>query len=292
MVNSSSETAVCPRCLYGFRSNRTTGDSAIASAVSGTDVSASSLVPREPDITNSVGMKLKLIPAGEFMMGSASDEAGRHVNEGPQHKVRITKPFYICVTEVTQGQWLAVMKTKPWEGEPCVTEGDNYPATYANWDDAVEYCQKLSTLEGNHYRLPTEAEWEYACRGGTSTAYSFGDDAVQLSDYAWWGGVSGDGNARAKKYAHKVATRRANPYGLYDMHGNVVEWCQELYDFDAYKNCSSGVANPVATTGSGASRVLRGGNWVGTALLARSSFRNYYKPDFRSNYVGFRVVAE
>jgi formylglycine-generating enzyme required for sulfatase activity len=98
-------------------------------------------------------------------------------------------------TEVTQGQWKKVMGTEPWKGKEYVQEGDDYPAVYVSWDDAVEFCKKLSAMEGKVYRLPTEAEWEYACRGGTKTAFSFGDDEAELSKYAWWGGIVGNGNA-------------------------------------------------------------------------------------------------
>ena len=148
------------------------------------------LTPPQPstpaDITNSIGMKLKLIPAGEFMMGSPASEKGHESDEAPRHKVRITKAYYMGVTEVTQGQWFAVMKTKPWEGKEYVQEGEDYPAVYVSWDDAIEYCRKLSAMEGKSYRLPTEAEWEYACRGGKSTAYSFGSDASGLKNFAWF----------------------------------------------------------------------------------------------------------
>ena len=138
-------------------------------------------------ITNSIGMKLKLIPVGEFLMGSLGSEKGRVKDEGPQHEVRISRNFHLGITEVTQSQWFVVMNTKPWAGKTYVKEGDSYPATCVSWTDAVAYCKRLSQKDGRTYRLPTEAEWEYACRAGTPTAYSFGDSASRLSDYAWWG---------------------------------------------------------------------------------------------------------
>ncbi|MFN5896040.1 MAG: formylglycine-generating enzyme family protein, partial [Planctomyces sp.] len=122
--------------------------------------------------------------------------------------------------EVTQGQWKKVMGTKPWTGQKYVQEGDDYPAVYVNWHDAVAFCKMLSAHEGKTYRLPTEAEWEYACRGGTNTAFGFGDDAAVLSDYAWWGGILGSGNSGNEQYAHEVAQKLPNALGLYDMHGN------------------------------------------------------------------------
>ncbi len=243
----------------------------------------------EQEITNSIGMKLTLIPAGEFMMGSPEDEADRSDDEGPQHKVRITKPFYMGVTEVTQGQWFSVMGTKPWSGKEYVEKGNDNPAVYVGWEDVVAYCEKLSSTENKLYRLPTEAEWEYACRGGTDTAYSFGSSTESLKDYAWF-----DENAwnTDEKYAHVVGTKKPNAFGLYDMHGNVWEWCADLYDSEAYKKRSSGIEDPIVDTGSGSSRVLRGGSWFRHATFVRSSLRYYSTPDNRFNSNGFRVVAE
>lgn len=236
-------------------------------------------------ITNSIGMKLKLIPAGEFMMGSPDDESDRFENEGPQHRVRITKPFYVGITEVTQGEWFTVMKTKPWEGQVFVKEGDRYPATHVSWDDAVEYSRKLSALEGKGYRLPTEAEWEYACRGGKSTAYSFGNDASQLSTYAWWGGIDGKGSAKTERYAHEVGGKQSNPIGLYDMHGNVYEWCSDWYE--SYRGTSA--VDPKGPL-TGSYRVLRGGGWSYPAWCCRSAFRLYNFPSRRFNSLGFRLA--
>ena len=176
-------------------------------------------------IENSIGMVLVPIPAGEFVMGSPKTESGRR-NVEVQHPVTLTKPFLLGVHEVTQGQWQAVMGTTPWKGKQYVKEGDDYPATYVSWNDAVEFCRKLSEKEGLEYRLPTEAEWEYACRAGTTTAYSFGDDASELGEYAWYRENAWDAG---QKYAHTVGQKKPNPWGLYDMHGNVWEWCEDRY---------------------------------------------------------------
>ena len=243
--------------------------------------------PALPDlITNSIGMKLKLIPAGEFLMGSRDREEGHQDDEGPQHKVRITKPFYMGVTEVTQGQWVSVMGTKPWTGKDYLKEGNDYPAVYVSWDEAVEYCEKMSTKENKSYRLPTEAEWEYACRGGTNTAYSFGSSSGSLKDYAWF-----DANTLdiGEKFAHTVGTKKANAFGLHDMHGNVYEWCSDLYDASAYGSRSGTTADPVSSSGS-EYRVLRGGSWNDSSRDPRSAYRCRNQPDDRYYNLGFRVV--
>jgi len=247
---------------------------------------------REPErvsqsITNIIGMKLRLIPAGEFLMGSPADEAEHGDDEGPQHKVRITIPFYMGVTEVTQGEWFSVMGTKPWTGKHLVQEGDNYPAVYVSWDDAIEYCQKLSTRDGKTYRLPTEAEWEYSCRGGTGTAYSFGSDKSKLSQYGWWGGITGDGNSKSEQYAHAVGGKKANPFGLHDMHGNVFEWCSDRYAADYYG--SSPASDPPGAT-AGSFRVLRGGSWFSQAAFCRSADRRTPTPTARGYSMGFRLA--
>jgi formylglycine-generating enzyme required for sulfatase activity len=238
-----------------------------------------------PSITNTIGMKLNKIPAGTFLMGSPEGEEGRYDREH-QHKVTITKAFYMQTTEVTQSQWTAVMGTEPWKGEDYVKEGDNYPAVYVSWDDAVAYCKKLSEKEGKTYRLPTEAEWEYACRAGTKTTWSFGDDEKDLGDYAWY-----DGNALDidEKYAHQVGQKTPNAFGLYDMHGNVWEWCHDYYGQYYYKESSE--KDPPGPA-SGSSRVSRGGSWVFNSRYTRSAVRKWDDADYRSDNFGFRLVRE
>jgi len=238
------------------------------------------------EVVNTIGMKLLLIPAGTFTMGSPASEKDRDDDE-TQHQVTLTKPFHMGRTEVTQGQWKKVMGTEPWKGKSYVQEGDQNAASYISWDDATEFCGRLSQKEGKTYRLPTEAEWEYACRGGTKTAFSFGNDEAELSKYAWWGGIIGNGNAKDEQYAHRVAQKLPNPYGLYDMHGNVLEWCSDWYgDYP-----SSPLTDPRGPS-SGSSRVLRGGSWYYGPNFVRCAVRPNETPHYRGNLDGFRLVLE
>jgi len=215
-------------------------------------------------ITNSIGMKLVYIPAGSFMMGSPSTEEGRFTHEGPQHLVHISEGFWMGQMEVTQGQYKSVMDAQPWSGQDYVQEDANNPAVYVTLDDAMEFCRKLSQQEGKTYRLPTEGEWEYACRAGTTTRFSFGDSDSSLGDYAWFVGNAMDVD---EGYAHTVAQKKPNPWGLYDMHGNVWEWCSR----------------------TGSVRVYRGGGWGHSPRFCRSAFPSY-APLNRGVSLGFRVA--
>ncbi|MBT5598224.1 MAG: SUMF1/EgtB/PvdO family nonheme iron enzyme, partial [Planctomycetaceae bacterium] len=240
-------------------------------------------------ISNSIGMTLKFTPAGTFLMGSPIDEPDRYGGEH-QHTVEISKAYYMQTTAVTQFQWKAIMGTDPWMGwfleKSWVSAGSLYPATYVSWDNAVAYCEKLSEREGKTYRLPTEAEWEYACRAGTETRWSFGDDEKVLGDYAWY-----DENTSGidEKYAHQVELKKPNAFGLYDMHGNVFEWCHDYY-VDGYYKLSPAQDPPGPN--SGTDRVLRGGSWYGNASLARSAYRSRGVAAHRRGNFGFRVVRE
>jgi formylglycine-generating enzyme required for sulfatase activity len=236
-------------------------------------------------ITNSVGMKLVLIPKGTFMMGSPIEEEGADDDE-EQHQVTISKDYYLGVTEVTQGQYEKVMGTNPSHFQKRVirkSDSSMYPVESVSWKDAVEFCKKLSELPeekkaGRVYRLPTEAEWEYACRAGSKTAYSFGADSRSLGDYAWFGGNSG-------QQTHPVGEKKANAWGLYDMHGNVWEWCSDWYG--VYPKGS--VSDPSGPS-EGSGRVLRGGSWYLGAADCRSAFRIRRGPSLRLNDGGFRVA--
>lgn len=225
-------------------------------------------------ITNSIGMKMRLIPAGSFMMGSLENELYRKDNEGPQHKVTISEPFYLGVYEVTQEQYEKVM------GEnQSVFEDNRRPVENVSWNDAKEFCAKLTALEGNAtYRLPTEAEWEYACRAGMPTVYYWGQ--VWNNDYGWCA-------TNSDRETKSVGTKKPNRWGLFDMSGNVWEWCEDWYNSSEYP--SSERTDPTGPT-QGNTKVLRGGGWSLSASGCRSASRFNANPDMKSGAYGFRVV--
>ncbi|MGB2613139.1 MAG: formylglycine-generating enzyme family protein [Phycisphaerae bacterium] len=240
--------------------------------------------PNPKEITIQIGenvsMKLALIPAGKFMMGSPDSEQGHKGNEVPQHEVTISKPFYMGVTEVTQAQYEAVMGTNPSD-----FKGATNPVEMVSWNDATEFCKKLSEKTRQAVRLPTEAEWEYACRAGSKTRFSFGDAEEGLGDYAWY-------NANSGRATHPVGQRKPNAWGLYDLHGNVWEWCVDWYgDADWYGDYPKGAVTDPQGPASGASRVLRGGAWYYSPNYCRSAYRFNGPPGRRSSVFGFRVVV-
>ena len=257
-------------------------------------------------VTNSIGMGLIEIPAGKFTMGSPAGEKDRRDNE-EQVAVTLSKSFWLGKTEVTQGQWQQVMGTEPWVTEELdklrkVRADKDCPATYVSFFDAVAFCKKLTDLErkagklkaNEEYRLPTEAQWEYACRAGTTTAFSFGDES-KLNSHAWWGGLdsealqagkreAGPGNAVREQYAHRVGLKTPNPWGLHDMHGNVFEWCS-----DWYGDTLPGGTDPIGP-GGGSGRVARGGGWAAPRAYGRSADRGFIVPTNRTGRLGFRVA--
>ena len=237
-------------------------------------------VPPEKSKTNSIDMKFVLIRAGKFVMGSPPDEPGRNDNE-KQHEVIISKPFYLQTTEVSQGQWKRVMGDNPSMFKDCAND---CPVERVSWDMAQEFISKLNKMEGtNKYRLPTEAEWEYACRAGTSTIFSFGDDEDKLGEYGWYKGNS-------ESQTHPGGKKKPNAWGLYDMHGNVLEWVEDDWH-DSY--------NGTPTDGSawiyeprGPRRVMRGGSWGFDAPFCRSAKRGDAPPGNRDGVNGFRVARD
>ncbi len=220
------------------------------------------------------------IAPGVFQMGSPASEEGQENNEGPVHEVEISAGFWLGQYEVTQGQWASVMRARPWLGKKNVVENSSHPAVYISWHDVQRFIGRLNKAAGaSLYRLPSEAEWEYACRAGTSTRWSFGDAERQLTDYAWY-----DANAWD---AHAVGLKRPNPWGLYDMHGNVSEWVQDRYSKRYYN--SSPRVDPRGPS-SGADRVVQGGSFYSSAQAARSAFRYGLSPDARYATVGVRLL--
>ena len=235
------------------------------------------------DLGGGVTMELVLIESGEFLMGSPSSEAKRGGDEGPQHRVRISESFYLGKYEVTQSQWRAVMGS-----DPSYFEGDNLPVEVVSWNDCQEFCRKLSERTGRTIRLPTEAEWEYSCRAGTTTPFHFG--STISTDQVNYDGNYPYGAGRKGVYREKttpVGSFPANAWGLYDMHGNVWEWCGDWYGEDYY--ASSPGTDP-AGPGSGEDRVLRGGSWYDGARGCRCALRSGLWPD-GLDFIGFRVVA-
>ena len=266
------------------------------------EISESLVLPAE--LTNSIGMKFRLIQPGTFMMGSPESEAGRDSDER-QHQVTLTQPFYMGVHTVTVGdfkrfvdkvgyntegeqdgkgayrsngkEWVRDSDTT-WRNPGWFTQTDLEPVVCVSWNDAEAYCQWLSDVEGKSYRLPTESEWEYACRAGSSTAYCFGKFEFRFGWYAWY--LSNSGNR-----THPVGQKKPNAWGLYDMHGNVGEWCS-----DRYGDYPSGAVTDPTGASTGSSRVRRGGGWIDGAASCRSADRGRNGPSHRNSYLGFRLA--
>jgi len=283
-------------------------------------------VSRPRTIQNRYGIELVLIPSGSFMMGSSESEARAHfenyqqyvkdtkyeyfTNELPKHRVTIGYSFYMGRTEVTQGQWHMVMGATVREQRDRVNksfalagEGDNYPMYYVSWEEAKEFVSRLNALnDGYTYRLPSEAEWEYACRAGTTSDYAGDLDAM-----AWYADNSGGSRLNAseiwgsdqKNYVkrilenggqtHPVGLKQANRFGLYDMAGNVWEWCEDAWH-DNYNGAPTD-GSAWLSGGDSTRRVLRGGSWLNFSFYLHSANRLWFAPGVRSNIIGFRVVA-
>lgn len=271
-------------------------------------------------VVNSLRMQFVLVPPGEFLMGSAPEEIERlaaaassqqraeiYRSEGPQHRVRITRPFYLGRTPVTVAEFRAFVEASGyrteaqrdgqggfgmidrkwvrhpkfvWDSGPGFEQTDDHPVVNVSWNDAVAFCDWLSKQEGAAYRLPTEAQWEYACRAGTETPWHFGDDPSQLDHYAWHRGNS-------QWRIHPVARRRPNALGLYDMQGNVRNWCSDWYAADYY--AASPPDDPVGPA-AGTHRIVRGSAFHYYPDFARSAMRFRDPPSHRHGQIGFRVL--
>ena len=248
-------------------------------------VSAAQAQPKDPPkkFTNSIGMKFVLLPSGTFMMGSSNKEKGRGDDE-IVHRVTLTKGFYMAVHTVTQEQWQAVMGSNPSEfkGEK------NLPVDSVSWEDCQIFCQKLCVKEKTRYRLPTEAEWEYACRAGTTTPFHTGE--TLSTDQANYNGNSTYGDGKKGIYREKttpVGSFAPNAWGLYDMHGNIWQWCQDWHG--GYQRTD--VVDPQGPK-SGKYRSLRGGSFSSHAVFCRSANRTYNEPGNRTEFYGCRVCFD
>jgi formylglycine-generating enzyme required for sulfatase activity len=245
-----------------------------AAPTGSTDAGRTGPKPRvQPDslpatMTNRIGLTLIKLPPGSFMMGATNGED----NERPVHQVTISAPFYIGKYEVTQAQWVALMGNNPSE-----FKGAEQPVQHVSWDDAQEFIRKLNALgDGFEYRLPSEAEWEYACRAGTT-----GDFAGDLDAMAWY-------EKNSKGGTHPVGQKQPNKFGLYDMHGNVWEWCADMSP-ETYQGAPAD-GSAWSNTGS-QKRILRGGSWDHDRNHARSAYRHWFTPSNHTHGIGFRVAA-
>ena len=236
----------------------------------------------EQEFSNSIGMDLVLVPSGNFNMGS--DSTPIVAFDDPMHEVSIGNAFYMGKYEVTQAQWKAVMGT-----DPSYFKGDDLPVEQVSWSDAQEFVCKLNELENtDKYRLPTEAEWEYACKAGNDTEFSFTNEAVDLDEYGWsdsygWCAINSNGNTSS------VGVKKSNAFGLYDMHGNVWEWVQDTWH-DNYENApTDGTAWEEE---SSSNRVGKGGSWMDGPNYCKSAFRGSLDADSTSYVLGLRIVME
>jgi len=228
------------------------------------------------DLGNGVTLEMLLVPPGEFTMGSPSSED----NQKPPHRVRITRPFYLGKHEVTQEQWTAITGSNP-----STVQGAKYPVESISWMDCQEFLRQLNArvaASERGFRLPTEAEWEYACRAGTTTRYGFGDDVQRLSEYAWYDGSSG-------LSIQPVGQKKPNLWGLYDMHGNAAEWCADWYSDQYY--AQSPTDNPQGAA-RGKKRITRGGRANTSAYSCESAFRGAGLPENRGYATGFRLARD
>ena len=245
------------------------------------------------EMRNSISMRLVLIPPGEFMMGSSEENKDAADHERPEHRVRISRSFYLGVFEVTQAEYQQVMGNNPStfaatgreSAKVAGKDTSSHPVEAVSWMDAGQFCSGLSAMPNERaarqsYRLPTEAEWEYACRAGTATNWHSGDRRDTLDEYGW-------SRSNSQSVTHTVGQRKPNAWGLHDIHGNVWEWCWDCYESGYY--ALSPTIDPSGPT-TGPNRVVRGGSWLGPPAVSRSARRDHFSPGFRDARLGFRVA--
>lgn len=240
----------------------------------------------QPYTIPSCAIKLNWVAPGQFKMGSPPDEAGRSDDEGPQTDVTITRGFWLGVFPVTQEEWRAIAARANLNPEPAFFRGPRLPVEQVSWNDCQTWLRELNTVEelaarlprDFHYRLPTEAEWEFACRAGSKSRFHFGDADANLANYAWH-------SANANGQPHPVGEKKANAWGFHDMHGNVWEWCNDRYGPLPGRPVTDPQGPPL-----GLNRLLRGGSWGVQPSRCRSAYRVWNRPDYRDYTVGFRLA--
>jgi formylglycine-generating enzyme required for sulfatase activity len=237
-------------------------------------------------------LQLIWIDPGRFEMGALPPDPDdenpppRALDQLPDHRAIINEGFWLGQFELTQAQWISVMDTRPWQALPSAQTDPNHPAVFISWDDAQHFVSRLNQAAGDSlYRLPTEAEWEYACRAGSETRWSYGDRQTILVDYAWYERNAWDAEER---YAHLVGSRTPNPWGLHDMHGNAEEWVQDWYGAGYYEDAPE--RDPQGPN-RGVEHVLRGGSYADRAEKTQSSYRNKARAGFVSGRFGMRILA-
>ncbi|KYC37473.1 hypothetical protein WA1_42920 [Scytonema hofmannii PCC 7110] len=244
------------------------------------------------DLGNSVTLEMVYIPEGTFLMGSPETEEGHMERESPQHEVTL-QPFFMGKYPITQAQWRAIAAlpqvNRELDPDPSEFKGSDRPVESVSWYEAVEFCDRLSIYSKRNYRLPSEAEWEYACRAGTTTPFHFGETITpELANYdgnfTYGSGSKGEDRERTTPVG---SFKVANAFGLFDMHGNVWEWCADNWH-EKYENTPLDNAN--SSNIDNDNRLLRGGSWVNNPRNCRSAYRNDALPDYRIDFTGFRVV--
>jgi formylglycine-generating enzyme required for sulfatase activity len=248
--------------------------------------SGSAPIDGQPFIIPTCGVKLSWVAPGRFQMGSSAAEAGRSNDEGPQTLVTISRGFWLGTFMTTQEEWKAVAEgVAGLNGEPSFFRGSRLPVEQVSWEDCQKWLQQLNEVEARRlprsfqYRLPTEAEWEFACRAGSSTRFHFGDADGKLGDYAWYSQNSGG-------QTHPVGEKKPNGWGFYDTHGNAWEWCQDRYGGPLPGGNITDPKGPAA----GLNRVFRGGSWGIAPPRCRSAYRVWNKPAYRDYTLGFRIA--
>ncbi|MDR3233753.1 MAG: formylglycine-generating enzyme family protein [Planctomycetaceae bacterium] len=236
--------------------------------------------PLELTVKN-VKYRFRWCPAGTFTMGSPLSEADRNNNE-QLHPVTLSQGFYLAETEVTQEQWESIAGNNPSN-----FKGSKLPVECVDWNACQDFVKELNALgvapKGYKFSLPTESQWESACRSGSTTAYCFGENSKKLGDYAWY-------NENSKNTTHEVGTKKPNAWNLYDMHGNVFEWCNDWYgNYPSATASTAELTDPIGAS-SGSYRVRRGGSWLLSAEDCRSAFRSLNSPDYAGDFIGVRVA--